>query len=1501
MANQSTVFPIFLRAEYREDSNGLPRFISRIQQASQTSQAEIKKVGAALDGIFKARQSSGGALDLGAKGLRDLISAQQQAVAVAREVAAATVAAAKANGEFDKSLSRTAKAAIEAAKAEQTKLDTLTQQLPLLQRVQAELDKGTIALQAQLKAERDLANFRKTANINEGALRLSAGQASIDRAALSGATLQSVLGRTRASNPEVERQRAQQLAQEAAATRAAAAAQEELSRSAAKLLAQIDPLTAAQQRYDATIAEARRLLQEGAISAQQFANAQAFAAAQLKQVQNDLNGVTEAQRRLQAAEEAAAAAIRQRTAAVAELKAQINPAAAAQEQFNQKVAFAKAALDRGELSQREYARAVQLAAAELRAAGQAEVAAAAARNNLTAATKAGTTARGNVINSVRAERTAFTQLGQQLQDVGIQYQMGTSALTIFTQQLPQAAFALSGLADSTDRTKAAVGRFATFLSGPWGGAIVVATALLGPFIMQLFESGKAADESSKSQRTLTEVLQDQKASQEEVNAALDEYINLQKRSKQETLASLSVKAAEIATDLRQAAAIREKVSARIADLRAAQANLRQAGERGTFGFGAAADQLQPLLDANEASIAKLTQAAGAVRVEVANRISQVNSDSSEQIREGFALLRQEAERNIKDVGQLSARLTQLRRDEAAALAADGRSSGSDSPRARTRSGRSAEAADRQRAAAAAQLAEFGSRAAEQIQRINERFDEQPRLIDQASQAGRQLDDIIADLEKRKPLNFEQMISDARDAKAAIEDAVKRPVEDILRRSNERLAVERLIAQGRVDEAVALQEIQRLQEQIGDLTEEQKQDIRDQIALEGQKTRELRAQAELLELQADVARTVADSLRDVFSGRAGVGDFIKNFRQSLQDLQGARLFEDLFGPAFRQLEEELRGNTPQGRANARYTAEVNKTADTTARLETSFDSLADAATALNDRLMAAASPGFGGNLTGRSGAAIASGIFTPSGLGAFGAAALGARGIRVNGDRPVKVDVQRRSIKELAETMANATVTPLVAELEDLLGPKLAAQLGTVLSGVLAGLVRGGKPGAVLGGLQGLFGKDSDIGKVLGKALDGTETGTTVNGIGRALGIRGSRTGAQIGGALGAATGIPGLNIAGAVLGNIVGGLLKKTPRASATIGGVGGALGITGVTGTSRSLRDAANGLAGSVLSAVEDIARQLGATVDAARGRVSIGQRKDNLRVDPTGRGITRVDRGAIDFGDDTEAAIAFAVQDLINDGVITGLRASEQRLLQAGRDVQTALEDVLTFRSVFDRLQQFKDPVGFAVTQLNREFESLIELFTRAGASAEEFAQLEELYGLERARAIEEATQRTSDSLKQLLQDLKIGDSGLSLRARRSNAVTQFDALAARVAAGDSSAFDDFAEISQQLLDIERQLFGSTQSYFDRLAQITALTEQAIAGQGNVTGIGTTLPASPFEYRTEINRSIDQQTVEVTGLLRAINDNLIALNPAQRIETFSGSTGNGRSSVLPGAVQNF
>lgn len=1509
MAAQSTIFPIFLRAEYREDANGIPQFISRIQQAAKISEAELSRVGNALNKALSAPRTGAGALDLGTAQLREQIKAQEQAAMVARELQAATTIVAKANLDLSAALRPSIQAYGELAKAKENGAASDRAQLAAMQAVEAELEKGTRAVQARLQAEQQLANFRKSANLNDGAARILSGRGALDRAAVSGVTLDSVLGRTRASNPVVAKQRAQEAA--------------EAERAAAAQAAEMERVAAAAAKQAAAMAELSRAEAGAAASAQLLQAIYRGTALELNSTGTEFARVTKSARdsaaafqQMFAAQEAeatkAAAALKKQAAALASLKAQINPAAAAQEQFNQKVAFAQAALDRGELSQQEYARAVRLAASELRQAGQAEVAAAAARNGFTAATKAGTTARGNVINSVRAERTAFIQLGQQLQDVAVQAQMGTNAFLIFGQQAPQAAFALSGLADSANRTQRAIGNVATFLSGPWGAAVFVAIAALGPFVQKLFESSDAANKAGRSISEL--VAEKARSAVESRNAAIAEDVFARTldgvteavRRNREAIERLTVAKRTDAEEtlrnsriqLANALALQFNTQQQIfnakaiLDAQVARASGPGQGNElaalGIAGKQANLDQALASLVAGAGEIAEITRQINEASVLVAVERGLEGA-------EGQIKRRYEAEvEGLKRTAQARGLSTAEIEREAAAIKARERAELDG-----LKPDRSGAASQRRAAREAQQLAKFGESAAEQIQRINERFDEQPRLIDAAAQATRQLDAIIKVLGERNPANFEKMIADAEKAKGVIQQAVQRPIEQIRQESEQRLKIEEALAAGQIDRAAALQEIFRLEQQIGNLTDAQRDEVESIVMFEQQRLRILRDQQAVFNAQLDVVDSVRQSLTDILSGRST--DFFGNFRQALQDLQGKRLFESIFGQTFRDIEDELQGNTPQGRANLRLAQQVDQTADTVSVAKDALADLADAfgvaaarirnGGAANDNGFAAAfgnGGSVGGAAAGVGGAAQR--LLSAAGLG----------GITVTGRRPA--DISRNSITDLAARISKGIGDSIGAQLEDVLGPRFASLLGDVVGGAVAGKTLGGTPGGILGGLEGLTKNIKGLEGVtaaLGKAGAGAQVGTTVNGIGNMLGIKGSATGAQIGGAIGSFIPIPGGQIIGAIAGNIIGGLLKKTPRASATIGGVGGGLGLTSVTGTSASLREAAGGLGGSVLEAVNRIAEQLGARVNAGAGSVSIGQRKGNLRVDTSGRGITKVGNGAVDFGDDAEAAVAFAVRDLIQDGVITGLRQSEQNLLRAGKDVEASLADVLRFRSVFDQLDEIRDPVGSAVRKLNTEFESLIDLFKRAGAGTEEFADLEELYNIRRAQAIEEATDRVVGSLRQLLNDLKIGDSGLSLRDRRSNALGQFDALAARVAAGDTSAFDDFADISQQLLDIERQLFGSTQAYFDRLNQVTALTERAIADQTNVTSIGAGQP-SPFGDSTSIARTIEATSAEQVSILRAINDNLItALSPALR-PAVSGGAG-GFNSPMPTFIQNF
>lgn len=1104
-------------------------------------------------------------------------------------------------------------------------------------------------------------------------------------------------------------------------------------------------------------------------------------------------------------------------------------------------------------------------------------------NQTASATNAATAAGRRSAAVSGQQRQGLQQLSFQLNDVATMFALGARPQQIFASQAGQVIQAVQMMTGGTSR-------LAGFLGGPWGLALTSAAIVVTPFIGRLFEAGEAAELAKTGADNLT-------AAQSVLGGVFDEVSGKLKTQNE----LLILNARLTALNLRSEALAKRSSS----DAIFASAGARSASDR-IFGGGvsdsaAARAGIAPRQSRgqnNAAIVRGLLEGVKAGRISADEALKRsANLDFT-----GVGATREEFQQAIID------RASSRDAERVAALIEQSLDSGALDPelrrdrKTRTRSGRSSadKAASGQSSAdkaakEAARLADFGERAAESIARINERFDASPRLIDQAAQATRQLDEIIADLAERKPVNFEQMIADAQAAKSTIEEALLRPIEEIREQSEQRLQIEQALSQGRTDEAQALQEIFRLRQTTGKVTAEQADEVREIVRLEQERIRYLQDQQRLFLAQLDVVEQVQRSLTDLLSGRST--NFFGDFKQALRDLQGQRLFEDIFGETFRSIREELQFNTPLGRANKALADETTKTTSTVTRLETSLDGLGDAVDRARDKLLSDFDREFGA---------------ANDNVG-LGAASLGRRAndllfvagfgtISVNGNRGgngiSQVEIARRSITDLAGRISSSIGSSIAAQLEDVLGPRFASMLGDVIGGYIGGKALAGTTGGILGGLQNLTKGIPGLGGIsdaFGIAGSGAIVGTNVAGISKLLGIRGSTTGAQIGGALGSFIPIPGGQIIGAIAGNLLGGLLKGTPRGSATIGGIGGSLGVTGISGNRGSLKDAAGNLAGSVLEAIDRIAEQLGAQVNSSAGRVSIGQRKDNLRVDPTGRGITKIGNGAIDFGQDAEAAIAFAVRDLIQDGVITGLKASEQRLLTAGNDIEASLRDVLDFRSVFDRLKEIRDPIGAAVDAVTREFDRYRDLFRRANADAAELATLEELAGIERARAIQEATDRVAGSLKGLLDSLQLGDSGLSLRTRQGNAQSRFDALAARVAAGDASAFDDFADISQQLLDIERQLFGSTQAYFDRLQQVTALTEKAIAGQTNVASISPSAPAIANEAAS-INRALSSQTDALASRLDAIIANQVAAVGVRSI-----GAERGFDTPSPALVANF
>src|SRR3546814_12830564 len=92
-----------------------------------------------------------------------------------------------------------------------------------------------------------------------------------------------------------------------------------------------------------------------------------------------------------------------------------------------------------------------------------------------------------------ALRQASIGAGQQLQDIAISLYSGQRAGVVFAQQLPQLSFALSGLEGSTNKTAAGIGRFATFLSRPWGIAGGLGVGVLAPFTDGFFAPDRKQD------------------------------------------------------------------------------------------------------------------------------------------------------------------------------------------------------------------------------------------------------------------------------------------------------------------------------------------------------------------------------------------------------------------------------------------------------------------------------------------------------------------------------------------------------------------------------------------------------------------------------------------------------------------------------------------------------------------------------------------------------------------------------------------------------------------------------------------------------------------------------------------------------------------------------------------------------------------------------------------------------------------------------------------------
>lgn len=438
--------------------------------------------------------------------------------------------------------------------------------------------------------------------------------------------------------------------------------------------------------------------------------------------------------------------------------------------------------------------------------------------------------------------------------------------------------------------------------------------------------------------------------------------------------------------------------------------------------------------------------------------------------------------------------------------------------------------------------------------------------------------------------------------------------------------------------------------------------------------------------------------------------------------------------------------------------------------------------------------------------------------------------------------------------------------------KLARDLDTTLNRVFGDKFTGN-----LGEMLGSAMVSASVGSV-GGSLASTVFGTKKNGTASALGgvlggIAGKEFGKVIGeGASGLLKTISGAagplgSIIGGVAGNLLSGAFSKTKNATTSFSVSNGTVQQSAVTGNTSAYDKSLGSLGTSFISGLEDVAEQLGGKITGAIS-TSIGMRKGEIRVDTSGTGKTKGNT-VLDFYDDAEGAIKYAIQDAINDGVITGISAASLKILKSGQDLEKAITKATMIESIPKDLKRRLDPVGAAIDEVNSKWEKIIAALEEGGASAEQFADAQRLYNLEMVDA-KATTGGASEALKTFLSGLRVGSSSpLSLTDQQAEARRVLDPYLGQINRGEAIDQDKYQAAAQTFLDIERQLYGSTSKFFDAFNMIQDATGNAIATIDNATPITTA--SDLFNERTAASSAATAaNTGNVVTLLQQISAQL-------------------------------
>lgn len=730
----------------------------------------------------------------------------------------------------------------------------------------------------------------------------------------------------------------------------------------------------------------------------------------------------------------------------------------------------------------------------------------------------------------------------------------------------------------------------------------------------------------------------------------------------------------------------------------------------------------------------------------------------------------------------------------------------------------------------------------------------------------------------------------------IEEGLRRPFGEYLKDRARDVEISKLVLEGRDAEADALRTAFGLYDRNYALRQSDYELlVRD--AERQQHINELLSQRERI---TQSIRSVIDGTRDSFEqflvdlpnrGIGAAGDFLKNLQGQAQRLIASRITESIFGGSEARVKSLVNGRNSVDQAIYKFNGSIGQADQGTTRLVSSFgkvetatDKLVSSFEAAASRIagvkLAVAAPGadgvagvdlLGGALTNLSG---------PNGIGKIAAATKdlsnAAKSIETSVDQQAEVTVRAARTRDTSSNIAPIGLPGVPSILEAAVAPLLTKVFGK--------------------------GFTNNIGKAVGTALQGSAIGSTAAGL--VLGSSANQTGASIGGGIGGLIGselgktipIPGIGLIGSVFGGLLGGLFRSTPKAKGTA--------ITSVDNivTARGSREQSADIIAaskSVQSGIQNIADALGA--DTGAFSVSIAKYKDSYRVDPTGSGsdggkygdrfgVTKFDNN------DAEGAVRFAISDAIADGAIKGIRDTTQRILKSGQDLDRALRKAVSFEQVFRDLKARTDPLGAAVDEVNRKFESLKKTFIEANATAQEFADLTKLYELERADAIKSATQQATSAIDQYLKDLAGGSSSpLNKRTVYQNAADEIGRFRTEIASGKIVDQNELLSAARNYQDASRNLFGSSSSFFSDFESLRQLLTTA-RDNASPTRIDA-LPTSPFANDPAVQAKLAELT---QGQIDATNTQtqILSKQLSDLINIFETDVYRGGSAIdlLPG-----